>query len=228
MKKWLIPIVGWLIFASTSYAGIFSAADAKTTAFKDPDYKDYKIIKVMITIPGLDLDSRAKSEKTFVEKFTEARTASKTIFSKKAAIDVTAVSSLDILLPTRKYTQDEFEALIKEHEIDSILLIKVTAQYSDEIYMPESSYTTETGNVYGNVFNSFSTTVTSGGYSFSYPKAKMDLKLYDTITGKTIWMANAFASGNEFANFNSLMKSVAKETITKLTEADLVKPIEGE
>lgn len=204
-----------------SYAGFY--ADTEITAFKDPDYSDYKIIKVMIAIIGLDLDSKAAAEKIFVKEFNDIQKERKVFYSRKA-MDIIAISSLDIYPPTRKYTQEQFNTLIEENEFDSILLIELIDEYSTKTYVPETSYTTETGRIYGNNFNSSSTTVKSGGYYVSKPRIKMDLKIYDTINSKTIWVANTFTKGNGYAEFNDLMKSAAKETVNRLIKDDLFKP----
>jgi len=209
MKRIILALIIFTIFILSSYSHAGFLANTEITSIKDPAFANQKISNVLIWVVGLDLNSQSKAEKIFTKRFTEKK------------INLSSISSLSVILPTRKYTDEELLRVIQESKADSILTIQLTDKYTEKTYVPESTNTTGTGALNGNQFHIDTNTYKSGGYYISKPRIKMELKLFNAVSGDTMWIADVLSMGNGFAGFEDLIKSVAKEVFKQLSKDGL-------
>ena len=93
-------------------------ASTRMRSFADPDFKDHTYENFVVAARFENLDQQADAEDIFVKKFSK--------------ILGTCHRSLDILPPTRKYNDDELFQILREHDIDGIMMIWETDYWEDE------------------------------------------------------------------------------------------------
>lgn len=186
-------------------------ASTEMRTFTDPDFKDYHCKHVLVAVRLPHLDQQADAEDVFLKKFADT--------------DVRCSRSVDILPPTRQFSDEEMFAVIAEQGIGSVLIIRETQYYEDQVYIPESSTTNTYGTLSANTYyhgntastygslNATSYTHKSGGYYVSKPRVRHELELYDVASRKVAWIGGAFTRGNAKANFKTLITALASETV---------------
>ena len=127
----------------------------------------------------------------------------------------------NILVPTRSYINDEIIELIKQNNIDAVLIVSLIDISSTKTNIPEHQTTTGSINLYGNTAYFKAHTNTYGGYYISRPNATFELKLYDGITGNCMWIASAYTRGKPLSEFANLLDSLAIQTVNKFIQDQL-------
>lgn len=183
-------------------------ADTRVTSVLDPSVGRPTFQKILILALFADLESRMEAESIFVENLAER--------------NVGGISSITVMPPTKEYGQDELLQIIDKSGADGILIVSLTDAYTKEIYIPQSSETTGSGFVYGNIIDYSSRTTHTGGYYVSKPRVHYELRLIDVATGDTAWLATSLTRGNAFARFNTLMDSLARMAVQKLEEDGII------
>jgi PBP1b-binding outer membrane lipoprotein LpoB len=163
----------------TSCAGT-SSTKTVISSFKDPEYAASSLGKIMILVPFEDLALRKQAEHTMATKINQS-----------GAI---AVPSMEILLPTRTYSEHEALTVIHENNIDRILIVSLRDTQSHRFYWKFKRF----------IFPHDTLT-----YYFT-------LKLFDVESGNIIWMATSTTKG---VAKKDLMESLSSATVKKL-EAD--------
>jgi hypothetical protein len=191
-------------------AALPGCASTKMHTFTDPDFVGYRCSRLLVAARLPHLDQQAEAEDIFL--------------SKLAPTDLTCTRSVDILPPTRQFSDEEMFAVLAEKNIGAVLAIRETEYYEDQVYVPESSTTSTYGNLsantyyYGNTastygsMNATSYTHKSGGHYVSVPRVRHELELYDVATRKVVWIGGAFTKGNSRAGFKTLVSALASET----------------
>ncbi|MHB8578974.1 MAG: hypothetical protein ACYDA4_03825 [Ignavibacteriaceae bacterium] len=188
-------------------------ASTKITSFKDPDYQNSNFKRILIVANTNDLENRKLLETTMVELFRKE--------------GIFALESYKLFPPTREFTSEEKVSLMLNNKIDAYISISVGESGVSEVYIPQTSTTTNTEgnvNVYGNEANyrQKSTTTYEGGYTVKKPWAKITTNLYDVSNGQKAWIANSFTGGNAYANKKTIVNSYCKKIIGKLLEDGLI------
>jgi len=173
-------------------------ATTSLSSIMNSNYYNCRIERVMVVALFSDLGYRKTAEENFVKK-----------------LPCDAWCSVNIMPPFKDYTSEEIEKILKFYHIDGILMITLEDFWTSETYVPKSYE--EEGSAYfsGDYLKYKATTKESGGYYISKPRVKFDIRLHDAKSGEIIWMTTSTTKGNAFANFgtliNSLAASVAKE-----------------
>jgi hypothetical protein len=129
-----------------------------TTSFVDPDtLLTTAPASILVFGSNMQLNARIAAESAMAETLS--------------ANKVRAIRSVDLMPPTRTFSEGDFNALIEREGIDSVLILTLDIKGSSTGYMPQTtmpSQTTGTALVYGNMLNYQSQTTpgaTYGGYS---------------------------------------------------------------
>ena len=123
---------------------------------------------------------------------------------------------------------------------DGVLIVRLTEYSEEEVYVPPSSSTYTTGTAWGDTYyrhnraysygtvDSTSHTTTTGGYTYTKPRVRHEVQLWDVQTGKVAWIGGAFTEGDGRSGYEQLMTSLAKKVAEMLkTEGLLKKPADG-
>lgn len=200
---------------------VAGCASTEMRAFTDPDFKGHTFKRLLISGRLEHLDQQAEAEDIFVKKFAD--------------LDVVCTRSLDVLLPTREFSDDEMFDVLRRNNIDAVLVLRETQYYEEQKYVPESSHTRTHGTLSANTYyhgnmahthgsmRATSYTHKSGGYYVSLPRVRHQLELYDVASKRVVWISGTFTRGNSLAGFNALVKSVADETVEALVKDGLVR-----
>lgn len=199
-------------------------AVTELSSFTDPDFTNYHPARVMLTAGLEHLDQKAEAEDIFLDAFK--------------GLDLSCCRSIDVLLPTRQYADEELFAALKKAQVQAVLLIRETDYYEDLAYVPQTSTTSSYGNLSANTYYSgnraytygtghgTSYTTTSGGYYVSKPRVRHELKLYDVPSKRVAWIGGAFTQGSGKAQFEHLIGSLARETARRLKKDGLAEAVQ--
>ena len=175
---------------------------------KSPSIPSRSYHSILVVAPFADLESRKIAEEIFINKLSR--------------FGLRAIPSLSILFPGRNYSNEEFAKLILDSGTDGILLVTLTDAYTEQTYVPPSSFSTGTATLQGNVAYYSGTTQHYGGYYISKPRVRYDIRLLDVPSGQTAWMATSLTRGNAFARFPKLVESLADTTVEQMRKDRLV------
>lgn len=215
MKKALLLIVPVFLLAS--------CITTNTTSFVDPNYKlgTYKIRKVVVKADSTSLEEILLAENALTEKFKSLR--------------VDAIKYVDLIPPTRNYSDKETAKIIASTGADSLFIIIAGTKSEVESYVPPT-YHPGTSTSYISGYGNFATVntytnpgYTSGGYTTSSPIMATKSFLIDLKNANTIWQAESVASGDGlFSNtYTDLLIGAGTDAIEDLkvksfiTEVDI-------
>jgi hypothetical protein len=132
MGKKLVALAGCVALMS-------SCAATRITSVRDPSASKSTYRTIFVIAPFSDLESRTTAENIFIAKLGER--------------GVRGVSSIAMMPPTKRYTEVELARILDESGADSVLIVTLTDAYTQQTYVPESSSTTGSATLYGNVVN---------------------------------------------------------------------------
>lgn len=188
-------------------------ASTKMRSFVDPDFRDKVYDRILIAAMYADLEQRETTEAKFVDAFEESVAE--------------CVPSMTIMLPTRKYTDDQLFSLLSDRNVDAVLFVWQTDYYEDV-----SSTTTTSGTLsantfyYGQTANTYGTMQsTSRTRETRKPRVRHELNLYDVDTRRMAWLATSFTRGNAYARFKHLVESLAEDAVDALLDDGLILPV---
>ncbi len=187
---------------------IVGCATTNLTSFRDPEFAGKNLHKILVVVPFSDLESRQTAETAFVNRF--------------AGYGVEAVPSMQMLMPTRTYTNEELAKILFENKVEGVLIVKLTDVSSTQTYVPQSSSTYGQGTLSGNTINYSSQTYSYGGYYISKPRVRFELQLFDVSSGKVAWVGTSLTRGNAYARFKTLINSLAGSAVRQLVQDGLV------
>ncbi len=207
MKKY-----GHLAFCLFAAFLSFNCASTEITSYVDPDYKQTKFTKILVTADTDKLDFRFKIEKTLSSALIESGTA--------------ASASYEFFPPTRVITDSAYTAVLAANHFDGSLIISVGEKGVETTQNPIVASKT-TGTVSANGVVDTKTTYL-GGDIVNKPFAEFGLKLLDVKTGNVAWMANSFTGGNAYANFGTLYNNFCKKVVETLDADKMIVHIDPE
>ena len=191
-------------------------ASTKIRSFVDPDFRDKVYDRILIAPMYTDLEQRETAEAKFVDAF--------------GASLVECVPSLTVMLPTRKYTDDQLFTLLSDREIDAVLFVRQTDYYEDV-----SSTTTTRGTLSANTFYYGQTANTYGRVrstsrtrQIRKPRVRHELNVFDVTTRRMAWLGTSFTRGNAYARFKHLIESVAEDAVDALLDDGLIQPVRSD
>lgn len=209
----------FMAFALCASAAGCAPAETEIHSYVDPEFSATDYHRLLVAPRYEDLGLRNATEAAFLEAMD--------------ATDAAAVASMGFLPPTREVTNDELFALLTEQSIDAVLLLEIVDAYQDRAYVPErvdidtdEFLTARQFRAYGGrgaVHGYYRTRVTrSGGYYVDLPRMRVALKLYDATTKRMAWYATALTSGDSSATADDMARSLARETVERLTADGLL------
>ncbi len=198
-------IMGIYVVAAMVLVCVSGCAVSQIEAFKDPQFAGKSYKNIVVTGQFSDLGERKSAEYDFCAAFREQ--------------GINCVASLDLILPTRTYSAEEKAKILKDNGIDAELVVSFKDAYEKQQYVPGKSSTNCRKDAYGNMHCD---TNNSAGYTVSKPRLKCECTLIDVEKNSNAWVASSLTAGNAYADFNTMMSSLAKETLTKLSSDGLV------
>jgi hypothetical protein len=181
---------------------LYSCAITKINSVTDPEFKNTHYSKLLIISTFTNLLYQQEIEKQFKQ------------YCKYKDIDL--VTGSELIPTTREYSESEISKILKQNNIEGILIIAMEDYWESDNYVPQSSYTYGSAYVVGNSISYSQRRQNYGGYTYSKPRTVFDNRLFDAESGKIVWKSSSITRGNAFANFSTLADSLAKATIDKL------------
>ncbi len=175
-------------------------ASTNLTSVKDTEFRNASYGKILIISSFTDLMFR---------KNIEYRLAY--YLQKKVEV----VAGIDFLPPTRTYSEAEIDAAIIKNNIDAILVASLKDFWESQYALPESTVSTGSASVVGNVLT-YSVQETKYGGVVSKPRVTFECRLFDAQSGKCAWLASTLTKGNAFAGFSTLADSLAFSVAAKM------------
>jgi len=195
-----------LILSSAVF--LFGCAWTDVTSIKDPNYYQVQFSRVLVVAAFSDIEYRQDTESAFQRVFEEE--------------GIVAIRSIDMFPPTREVSNEELVDTLLENDIDGALIIAFSDYWTTQSYIPQYSTTRGNASIIGNSIYYSQNTQTFGGYYISKPRVNFELRLYDTQTGNTAWIAKTHTRGNAFAKFNTLVNSLANKSVKTLMEENII------
>ncbi len=188
---------------------LYACAWTTLNSIKNPEFRNKKFTKILIIAPFSDLGVRQSTEEAFKKQFELA--------------GIPSVPSIELFPPIKNYSEEEIMKILRENNIEGILVVALKRYWNSKVYIPKTSSTQGSANLYGNslVFQTY--TRESGGYYITKPRATFEIRLYDANTGKIAWLATSFTRGNAFADSNTLLTSLAKTTVKRLLKENILR-----
>ena len=185
-------------------------AFARTTinTIKNPELSQAKFKKLLVAAPFSDIGLRTQTENAFISQFNLS--------------GINAISSIELIPPVKNYNEDELLNILEQNNIDGVLIVALREYWTSQVYIPRSSLSTGNVSSYSNFLYYQSYTQEYGGYYISKPRVKFEIRLFDTKSGQVAWLATSFTRGNAFAEYSTLVNSLAEEVVKKLREENLI------
>jgi len=191
-------------------------------SFVDPDYHGRIFQRVLVAPTYDDLGLRAAAEQDFIAAFGELSEA-------------VCLPSVETLLPTRDYDEDEMFAAIGKTRADAVLVIHQTDRYDETQYVPETTTIDSTeylrpgvlrrgyGFGYGSV-DRRATVRRSGGYYLNLPRVRHELRLFDVSSRKLAWFATSRTEADHETGLDALEDCMAEAATKRLVEDGMIPP----
>jgi len=169
----LAPTLALLVLAG--------CASTQMTSIRDPSAPARTYGRILVIAPFSDLQSRMQAEQAFVQLL--------------GTRNIAALPSILSFPPTRAYGEPDIARILRDNQVDGILVLRLTDASTEQVYIPPSASTTGTTTVVGNTLNYSVQTQYSGGFFVSKPRVRFELRLLDTLIGQTVWLATSLTPG---------------------------------
>ena len=205
---------------------VAGCATTQITSVRDPQFREVNYKRIIVWAPFTDLNKRADAENAFAVEL------------KLRGVD--AATAFAVFPPTRTYSNDDINAGLAKDEVNGVLELSMTDFSVETTYVPGKSTTTgsadvsgnSTGTLYGNSYSGYSsgtvnwtqTTRQDPGYYINKPNVAFEVRLIDVATGGTAWLATSKTRGNAWANWTTLMGSLASSAVGRLVADGVVRP----
>ena len=134
---------------------------------------------------------------------------------------IQAVPSYEVYFPGREYSADQVQELLREHGIESVLIVRV--ERTGVSGVRDEGDTSPTVNVI--VEDQEPTVLEPATLQIEKspkPWADFSVSLYDTDAGLVVWTATASTSGNAYAGAKTLLRSLAKKVVEQLALDEVI------
>ena len=191
-----------IVFSSLLIALVFAGcASTDISSVYQPNIKSEDFSYMMVAVPFQDLNLRKESETLFLNYMN--------------ASGIRAIRAIDVLPPIKQYSTEEISSILKKNGVTAVMIISLSDSYTEQSYIPQSSNTTGSATISGNIISGQSRTTTSGGFYVSKPRLKFEIVLFIPGSDDIMWKATTFTRGNAFADEFLLLDSLAQEVISK-------------
>lgn len=189
-------------------------AATQLNTVRNPELYNVKFEKILVVAPFTDIGLRRQTENTFVAKFSSA--------------GMDSLSSIEIIPPTKEYSNYELLNILDKYKIDGILTVALKDFWTTQTYVPKSSSTSGSANLYYNSLKYQSYTQEYGGYYISKPSVYFETRLLDRKSEQIAWIVTSTTSGNAFADYRNLSNSLATRIVKELTKENMLILASGE
>ncbi len=207
-------------FLLIALAGGCASVKTEVNSFVDPDFAGRTYERILISPRYDDLGLRSATEANFGQALTTTHAS--------------AVPSMELLLPTREWKDEEIFPLMSERNIDAVLLVTQTGAYQDREFIPERIDVDTDQYLTARAFRPYRgwrngqvrtrTRVTrSGGYYVDLPRIRHEIRLYDVSSRRMAWYATTLTAGDSSASEQQMIQSLARETVARLVTDGLVR-----
>ena len=197
-------VIGVLLWLMLTMGCAFTQLESESYVDKSAPQRTFNRILVMAQIS--DYTNRTQAEQAFVERLANGSTQ--------------VIASATLILPDRKYTEAQMSDLIKQYNIEAVLLIKLTAEYKQRIQTPGSpSCTNALVSANAALLDSRECNIDN---FIDRPTMEFDFRLYDVATNKTIWEAATVTQGTNLSGFPTLIRSLADTTVKRMLRDGVV------
>jgi hypothetical protein len=197
----------FLIFFLCFFAGqSWSLRSTEFEAYTDPDYEGYQFKKVMLVV-----ESGFEATKIITKRLTKE-------FNKRG---ITLVEHKRMFPPTRDWTSEARNKILKQKEIDAVLVITPGASAASIMPAITQTYGSVSGN-YNESTGSFSGSGSASSYQIYSAKSKAEFSavLFDIPSSRTAWYVDILtkAGGTFFVGDKGDAKAAAKGVVKGLIE----------
>jgi hypothetical protein len=197
----VISVLLWLLLAMGC---AITQLESESYVDKSAPLKTFQRILVMAQIS--DYTNRTQAEQAFVERLTHGSTQ--------------VIASATLILPDRKYTEAQINALIKQYNIDAVLMITLTAEYKQQIQTPGSpNCTSALASANAALLESRECNIDN---FIDRPTVEFQFRFYDVATNKTFWEAASVTQGTNLSGFPTLIRSLADTTVKRMVRDGVV------
>ena len=191
---------------------LMGCATTQMSTYKDPKYTEKSYTSFLVMSNFSDLENKAYFESKMKEEL--------------ASLGLSAQRGIDIILPTREYSDAQFAQAVKASGAQALLSVTLTNAYSTSTYVPPTYNTT--GNAYasGNTANWNSTTYQSGGYNVNKPVEEYEISIIDLTTLEKVMISTSKTKGNAFAKGKDLSNSLVRKIVDELIQTQTILTIE--
>lgn len=201
MKK-IIALIPIIIF-------VFNyCAATNMTSVKDPEFRNKTYSRFLIMSTFSDLRYKKELENSFMRSLQLK--------------NITASTGLELLPPTRTYSDEEIQKILKSYGIDGILIVALQDYWESQYYIPKSTRIQGSASIVGNTITYSQQKQNFGGFNYSKPRVVFETRLIDSETGRVAWKSSSLTRGNAFAHFSTLANSLARETVASLADNGMV------
>ncbi len=183
-------------------------ASTTLNTIKNPEFSQVKFRKILVVAPFSDIGLRRQTENAFIAQFNLS--------------GVNAISGIELIPPVKDYDEQELLKILEQNNIDGVLVVALQDYWTSQVYIPKRSSSQGSASLYGSSLYYQSYTQEYGGYYISKPRVKFEIRLFDRKSGEVAWLATSFTKGDAFADYNTLVNSLAKEVVKKLREENVI------
>ncbi len=198
-NKLIIPF----LLISTFFISMFifsCETPTKLHSWIDSTYNGGYINNILVMAIVKDLEYRTAYENEVVNQLSER--------------DIHSVQSLKILSPTKTYSEEDFDTILTQNKLESIIFIKYLGTEVEKVDNKGKTF-------YKYYKKTLKSTFRSGYYEI-HRTVIVEISLFTANNGKIIWSATAKTTNA--IDVNDLANSLAKEIIKNLEEKKLIKP----
>lgn len=189
-------------------------AQAKVSGYTDNTYKGQRYTSAIVLAADVPALIREDAE-SYAAKLLEKH-------------GVRAIKSVDILPPTRKYSEQEISDIVARTGAETTLAINMTAAGYTTYQTPSVTYG---GGVSGTVVNHGNTSTfhmeqdpayTQPGQTLYKPNGAYFITLTDNRRNHAIiWRGDGFGAGNAFSTYTDVTKAALSEAVSSMVEDGL-------
>jgi hypothetical protein len=200
-----------IIFFSLAFF-LCAFTNSNMVSFKDPDFVGKIYNKILIVVNISDSDFKDQLEKTIQNKL-----------SKKG---VESLTSMKVLPPIRKFSDEEIPDILNRNKIQGVLVTNILSYEEDEKdFKPSALMSTGTTYSYTNLFHTDSRPRIISGYNVQNLNIQCHFDFVDVNSGILAWIAESKtnASGIFYTNQKSIVNYVSDTIVNRLFEDQIVK-----
>jgi hypothetical protein len=192
-------ILLYSLIITLTYFFTSCAASVSLTSWKDPNFKGPAFSRVLVMAVIKDLTVKKAFETEAVNSLKDA--------------GIPAITSMSIMAPNTKYTNQELDDLFKNNNVDGLLILRYKGTKVTEIYHPGISYYQYYYDAYG--------LMGAPGYIEKHKTVLVQCSLFSISTGKAVWVADT--KTQNYRSLDNLSSSLGDKITDDLKQEGIIK-----